>query len=230
MPQHWATRFKWTYLRDPPTRYAGSLPYGPTQPPVAVAITRILPAVLSSCKGGSSQVLAIEAVSRAKTLPIGDPVELRHNLDPRKFVFLWMKYVVGANDQQHCTNSLRGKYSRKLSKHNKDFRSGVPVVCDEQPAGAFVALYVCGVASAGYSKKLNYLHNLHLPILPAPGRVHDFAFEDWHVTIINGIALPVPAEEDLPSRYRALPPQFTTCRIFRWAVVHFQGAKAAQPQ
>ncbi len=43
-----------------------------------------------------------------------------HNLDPKKFVWLWMKYVRGTNLAHHCTNSLRGPYSKILSKHNPE--------------------------------------------------------------------------------------------------------------
>jgi hypothetical protein len=148
-------------------------------------------------------------------------VEVSHNLDPRRFVWLWMKYVTGVNDTQHCTNVLRGRYSKKLSKH----RAGVgeqgletSIVCDEQPAGSFSALYVCGVAQQGYRQKQNYPHNLHLPILPSPGEISEFAFEEWRFTIRNGVVLPIPSEAELPERYRSLPPECTTCRIFRWAV------------
>ena len=148
-------------------------------------------------------------------------VTIRHNLAPRRFVWLWMKYVTGANDSHHCTNVLRGPYSKKLSKHNPDVAPGVTVVCDEQPAGSFSALYVCGVAQQGYRQKQNYLHNLHLPILPAPGETSEFAFEDWRFTIRNGAVLPIPSEAELPERYRSLPPEYTTCRIFRWAVGYF---------
>lgn len=156
--------------------------------------------------------------------------------DPRPLVWPWMKCVIGANDAHHCTNVLRGRYSKKSSKNNPDFAPGVPVACDEQPAGSFTALYVCGVAAQGYRaplppdpwaprhwalrgrRKQNYPHNLHLPIRPAPGHTSEFTFEDWRVTIESGVVLPIPTEAELPERYRSFAPQFTACRIFRWAV------------
>ena len=46
-------------------------------------------------------------------------IEIAHNLESRDFVWLWAKYVTGFNPNHHCTNSIRGRYSRKLSKHNK---------------------------------------------------------------------------------------------------------------
>lgn len=151
-----------------------------------------------------------------------DAIEIHHNLDPTQFVWLWMKYVTGANDSHHCTNVLRGRYSKKLSRHNPNLVLEVPVICDELPAGTFSAVYVCGVAKRGYAKKQNYPHNLHLPILPAPGRTSDFAFEQWRFVIRNGVVLPIPTEAELPERYRTLPKEYTTCRIFRWAVGRFQ--------
>jgi hypothetical protein len=149
-------------------------------------------------------------------------IEIDHNLDLKRFVWLWMKYVTGANDAHHCTNVLRGNYSKKLSKHNANLDPGVSVVCDEQPSGSFAALYVCGVARQGYANKKNYPHNLHIPILPALGRTCDFVFEEWRFGIRNGIVLPIPPEAELPECYRALPSEYTTCRIFRWAVTWFQ--------
>jgi hypothetical protein len=148
-------------------------------------------------------------------------VTIHHNLDPRQFVWLWMKYVAGADFSHHCTNVLRGRYSKKLSKHNCELTPGVTVVCDEQRRTGYSVLYVCGVAKRGYSKKKNYPHNLHLPIQPMEGERAEFSFEQWHLTIDNGRVLPIPREADLPESCRGLPSEFTTCRIFRWAVGHF---------
>jgi hypothetical protein len=36
--------------------------------------------------------------------------------------------------------------------------------------------------------------------------------------VTNGVFEPIPSESDLPKQYQTLPPEFTTCRIFRWAV------------
>lgn len=41
-------------------------------------------------------------------------IEIRHNLEKEKFKWLWSKYVVDGNDKYHCTNSLKGKYSKNL--------------------------------------------------------------------------------------------------------------------
>ena len=43
------------------------------------------------------------------------PVELSHNLSPKAFKWLWMKYVTTVNDNYHCTNCLRGRYGKVLS-------------------------------------------------------------------------------------------------------------------
>ncbi len=136
-----------------------------------------------------------------------------------------MKYVTAANDAHHCTNVLRGSYSKKLSKHNAALTSDLPVICDELPAGSFAALYICGVAKKGYAKKQNYPHNLHVPILPAPGQSSDFAFEEWRFKIRNGLVLPIISESELPEFYKGLPSEYTACRIFRWAVGWFRPDK-----
>jgi hypothetical protein len=51
-----------------------------------------------------------------------------------------------------------------------------------------------------------------------PGQISEFALEDWRFTIENGVVLPIAPEAELPERYRSLPPEYTTRRIFRWAV------------
>ena len=48
-------------------------------------------------------------------------IKIKHNLDANKFKWLWCKYVQAGNDEKHCTNSLKGKYSKKFSKHNENF-------------------------------------------------------------------------------------------------------------
>jgi hypothetical protein len=148
-------------------------------------------------------------------------VEITHNLDRSKFIYLWMKYVTGNNFKHHCTNVLRGHYSKKLSKHNSDDRSFNPVVADERPIGSYDALYICGVSAQGYSTKKNYPHNLHLALKPESGALNTYCFENWTFKISNARVLPIPCEADLPAEFRELPAEFTTCRIFRWAVGHF---------
>jgi hypothetical protein len=143
-------------------------------------------------------------------------IEIVHNFRPEKFKWLWTKYVTGRNDLHHCTNSIRGRYSKKLTRLNRDFSQ--TLVLDEMPVNSYSAIYVCGVSAAGYAQHKNYPHNVHLPIEPLPAHEDHWAFEDWTVTIRNGRILPIPSEHEIPLRYRALPPEFTTCRIFRWAV------------
>ena len=50
-------------------------------------------------------------------------IKIKHNLDANKFKWLWCKYVQAGNDEKHCTNSLKGKYSKKFSKHNENFNN-----------------------------------------------------------------------------------------------------------
>ena len=148
------------------------------------------------------------------------PVILHHNLDPQKFVWLWMKYVRGVNLKHHCTNCLRGPYGKKLSKHNSELVSTPKLVLDEQPPGSYSSLYICGVAQRGYRQKENYPHNLHTAVRPSPGVKDTFEFEDWKLRIENGRFIEIPREDDLPEGFRTLPPEYTTCRIFRFAALH----------
>ncbi len=146
------------------------------------------------------------------------PVIIRHNLDPKAFMWLWAKYVQGINDAKHCTHVLRGPYSKALSGHNPTLAEGGTLEMTEARAGA---IYVCGVARAGYVRKQNYPHNLHAAIVPAPGQADVFSFDGWVFEVENGRFIAIPGPDELPDRYRDLPDAYTTCRIFRWAVTSF---------
>ena len=106
-------------------------------------------------------------------------IEIAHNLEPRDFVWLWAKYVTGFNPKHHCTNSIRGRYSRKVSKHNKELTTSGAIVMDECQPDSYRAIYICGVAKQGYAKKTNYEHNLHAAICPQPGAFDTWLFEKW---------------------------------------------------
>jgi hypothetical protein len=149
-------------------------------------------------------------------------IEIVHNFDPSQFMWLWAKYVIGFNEKYHCTNSIKGPYSRKFNRYNPLLASDPSVVFDEQPYGSYRAVYVCGVARRGYSTKQNYLHNVHAAIRPEIGTTDEWFFEKWRMTVLNGRFLPIPASpEDIPRQYRSLPTEYTSCRIFRWAVCYF---------
>jgi len=144
-------------------------------------------------------------------------VRLKHNLEASRFMWLWMKYVVGVNDLKHCTNCLRGPYGKTFSKHNQLLDSTPVLELNERPVDSFSFIYICGVIKKGYPRS-NYPHNLHAVIKPEAGRSNTFEFENWRLSVTNGCFEPIPSEKDLPAKYRELPPAFTTCRIFRWAV------------
>ena len=151
-------------------------------------------------------------------------IEITHNLEPRDFIWLWAKYVTGFNPKYHCTNSIRGRYSRKLSKHNKELGALEVIIMDEYPVDSYEAIYICGVAKQGYAKKKNYEHNLHAAIRPRVGAVETWSFEKWQLQARGGTFLYVPtSEQELPSKYKGLPPEYTTCRIFRWSACYFDG-------
>ncbi len=146
-----------------------------------------------------------------------DRLCLSHNLNPQAFMWLWMKYVIGVNDQYHCTNCLRGKYGKLLSKHNVALMSTRTLNLDEQSSGSFSFIYICGVFKKGYPRT-NYPHNLHAVIKPCAGSSDELQFENWVLSVTNGVFEPIPCVLSLPERYRSLSQEFTTCRIFRWAV------------
>lgn len=149
-------------------------------------------------------------------------VEITHNFDPDRFMWLWAKYVTGFNEKHHCTNAIRGHYSKKFSKNNPVFSEIQNLLFNEQLDSSYQAIYICGVAKEGYARKQNYVHNVHAAIVPALGLEDEWSFEGWRMTIQNGHFLPIPASPDeLPERYRLLPHAYTTCRIFRWAALRY---------
>lgn len=152
-------------------------------------------------------------------------IKIKHNLDSDKFKWLWCKYVQDINDKKHCTNSLRGKYGKKFSKHNENFNKKTTIVFDEQPEDSFKAIYICGVANSGYASKKNYLHNLHIAIISEKGTRCLFQSEKWQIEIEDGIISRIPEIEELPLKYQGLSEEYITCRIFRWAVGAFHCPK-----
>ncbi len=153
-------------------------------------------------------------------------IEVMHNFDPNQFMWLWAKYVTGFNENYHCTNSIRGRYSQKFSKNDPKFFRSPVIVMDEQPADSYRAVYICGVSKQGYSRKANYLHNVHVAICPEFGGVAEWSFENWILRIRNGRLLPIPSNRDeLPAQYRSLPVEFTTCRIFLWSACFFSSSQ-----
>jgi hypothetical protein len=142
-------------------------------------------------------------------------ITIKHNLNSAKFKWLWAKYVRGVNLTHHCTNSLKGPYSKKFSKLNVEFNSEGIVTFDE--CSHFKAIYICGVSVNGYSKKLNYPDNLHLVLVPEAGRREVFKFLNWEFEVTNAKLSSIIGEDELAPEYKDLPKEYTTCRIFRWA-------------
>ena len=106
------------------------------------------------------------------------PITLTHNLKTQSFKWLWMKYVNGVNTEKHCTNCLRGKYSKVLSGHNEQLNQTGTLVLDEQARDSYSSIYICGVIKKGYPRS-NYTHNLHTAIAPREGHQDHFVFEEW---------------------------------------------------
>ena len=148
-------------------------------------------------------------------------IKIKHNLEKEKFKWLWAKYVQAGNDEKHCTNSLKGKYSKVFSKHNEQFNETSTILFNEQPEDSFKAIYICGVMSKGYSAKKNYPHNVHLAIIPREGCNDVYEFEGWKVEIENGFVDRIIDIEELPSEYKDLGDEYITCRIFRWMIGYF---------
>jgi hypothetical protein len=142
-------------------------------------------------------------------------ITIKHNLNSKKFKWLWAKYVNGVNLKYHCTNSLKGNYSKKFSKLNESFSDLGEIIFDE--FSDFKAIYICGVSAVGYPQKTNYPLNLHLVLIPSPGATVNYKFLNWSFEINNARISEIISENELAQEYKVLEPAFTTCRIFRWA-------------
>ena len=150
------------------------------------------------------------------------PIKITHNFDPKKFMWLYAKYAYGVNPRQHCTNAIRGKYSKKFSRNNPEFANMTTIIMDEFPEIGWDAIYICGVSAKGYSKHQNYPHNVHIAVLPAPGENDTWEFENWKMTLENGHFEYIIPEDELDDEYKNYPEQYVTCRMFRWAVWHYR--------
>jgi hypothetical protein len=147
-------------------------------------------------------------------------ITIHHNFKPDQFMWLWTKYVSAFNSNYHCTNCIKGPYSKKLSKaSNKNLANNTTITLDEHDN--YNAIYICGVSKDGYRQKENYTHNVHCVIEPMKGSNDKYAFEDWLITIENGRIMRIPEETMIPQRYLHLPKEYTTCRIFRWASSYY---------
>ena len=153
---------------------------------------------------------------------MANPIILKHNLDPSKFMWLWSRYVDGFDEEKHCVNCLLPRVKKNHSKlngatHPDLVKEGVMTFDEIED---FKAIYLCGVIKKGYPTT-NYPHNLHVAMLPKEGASDSLQFEDWSFEITNGVFLPIPSEDELPEKYKSLPEEYTTCRIFRWAACYF---------
>lgn len=153
-------------------------------------------------------------------------IEIYHNFDSSRFMWLWAKYVNAGRIEKHCTGCLVGPYSKKFSgTANKELTNQTNLLMDE--CDNFEAIYFCGVLKEGYlnknPEKNNYRHNVHFVVLPQPGNSDVWKFENWKVTIKNGILERIPETYELDNSLLKSPynAHYFTCRIFRWMVGHF---------
>lgn len=153
-------------------------------------------------------------------------VEIEHNLDEKKFKWLWAKYVKEGNIERHCTGCLIGPYSKKFSGTTNKELLAQPII-QMNECNDYEAIYFCGVLKEGYlnknPEKNNYRHNVHFIVLPQLGNSDVWEFENWKVTIKNGILERIPKTFELDDSLFKYPydAHYFTCRIFRWMVGHF---------
>lgn len=148
-------------------------------------------------------------------------IELTHNFDGKKFMWLYAKYATGCNPVHHCTGAIKGRYSKRFSRLNPNFKAGQTIALDEFPNLGWDAIYICGVSTNGYRKHENYTHNVHVAIIPQEGHLDHWEFENWVMNVKNARFEYVPSEKEIDKKYLELPERYWTCRMFRWAVSHY---------
>ncbi|MBR3520780.1 MAG: hypothetical protein IKX43_00270 [Paludibacteraceae bacterium] len=160
-------------------------------------------------------------------------ITIKHNIDSKRFLTLWAKYVRTPNILQHCQNCIHGPYSKKFGLKNPNFNNETTMTFDE--TDNYQAIYFCGISKKEASKEMvhphnpnivmkrNYLHNLHFAIIPHEGAKDVWDFEEWHVEIEGGYLTRIPEEEEIPEKYKQgiYDDHYYTCRIFRWMLGFF---------
>lgn len=76
-------------------------------------------------------------------------VNVVHNFDGSKFMWLWAKYVKSGRIDKHYTGCLIGPYSKRFSATtNKDLKYQNSILMDE--CNDYEAIYFCGVQKGGF--------------------------------------------------------------------------------
>lgn len=151
-----------------------------------------------------------------------NPIIVHHNFDGKKFKWLYaktrpaqiLKTTALTRSKENTANASQETIpisSRIRISSSTNFRS-----LDGMRSTSAV------VSSKGYAKHLNYPHNVHIAIIPAPGETDEWSFENWKMTVKNAKFEYVISEDELDPKYKDLPEKYVTCRMFRWAVWHYR--------
>lgn len=153
-----------------------------------------------------------------------NPIIIQHNFDAKQFSKLFAMYTYGCKPYDHCNRCLKKYFSKKFNSKNPFFNEETNLELNEYSDKNWDAIYVCGVRKGYWSDKKEqvYPHNVHFAIIPAVGKTDLWEFENWKVTVQNGVIEQVPSESQLDKRFSDFPKECTTCRIYRWAVTHYK--------
>lgn len=150
----------------------------------------------------------IQLTLRHPAKPLGDG-SVEHKLTG--FRFFWLKYVNGIDTRHHCALSLKGQLSKRVNRemglNRQDFlvEAHLPGKVWRGP------LYLCGVSG-------RWDNNFHLAFEATEdgsGEIRKPTFNGHEVIVTGARELAIPA---LPPDFRGLPPKFTTCRNYQFAI------------
>ena len=187
-------------------RYSTGVPYDRNAPVTAVRQPRTRPLAQLPLD------LPVSLIDPRADDPAAMLLELKlpHDDDPPRhlagFAFFWLRYVRAFLPQFHCARCLVGPYELAMSS-----TMALPsrVVLDHREPFA----YLCGVATPR-----TWSHNLHLPMIYAPGeRIEAETYDGVRITVNHAREVAIPWVED---GWQGFPLSYTTCRNWQFGLAH----------
>lgn len=130
---------------------------------------------------------------------------------PDKFYrFFWSMYVRGFDYLEHCQMCLIGDRGSQIYANKAKFN----LAYDMNESPSFDFLYIHGYSFKGYD------HNLHAPVIHAPGESCQVQSAFDHVVEFeNAKLVPIP---EIPLGYANFPKSYTTCRNWCCALAFYR--------
>lgn len=136
-------------------------------------------------------------------------MRIRVEVKSNRYLYLWIKYVIGFDIAKHCAKCLLGKYSKLIPYRSQTSGRVYEGVLNEHEAPY---LYLCGVTPI-------HSENLHIAFQFSAGETIDYEDENIQVRITDAKRLPIPPT------MKNFPLSFNTCRNFQFGYHYFYDAR-----